>query len=187
MKMPFDRKMIRFMPRHRQRGAVLILAMLVIVVLTILGISAMGTGGLELKMANNSLNQVMSFNKAEDLRAAAEEDVNGIVDAIEGSSAATFASVTSGAGNGYYDLSDNQTPPGVDTTGFWADSGNYKQVAGLPGGYAIEYLGVRPVYLDRLTAASDGDEELMHFFRITVFGAGNDNARTAVQAIYMRN
>jgi type IV pilus assembly protein PilX len=53
--------------RHmrRQSGAVLIVAMILLVVLTLLGVTAMNTTSLEEKMASNTQEQVHAFQAAE--------------------------------------------------------------------------------------------------------------------------
>ena len=50
---------------HRERGAVLIVAMILLVVLTLLGVSAMNTSQLEERMASNSQESARSFESAE--------------------------------------------------------------------------------------------------------------------------
>ena len=49
----------------RQIGAVLVISLLILLVLTILGMSAMGTAGLEEKMAGNARAKDLSFQAAE--------------------------------------------------------------------------------------------------------------------------
>ncbi len=50
---------------HRQRGTVLIMSMLILMILTILGITAMGTASLEEKMSGNSQEGTRAFEAAE--------------------------------------------------------------------------------------------------------------------------
>lgn len=51
--------------RRRERGAVLIVAMILLVVLTLLGVSAMNTSQLEERMASNSQEAARAFESAE--------------------------------------------------------------------------------------------------------------------------
>ena len=51
-------------PRH-QSGAVLIVAMIILVVLTLLGVTAMNTSSLQEKIASNTQEQVHAFQAAE--------------------------------------------------------------------------------------------------------------------------
>ena len=50
---------------HTQRGAVLIISLIMLLLMTILGITAMRTGLLEEKMAANSRDQTLAFQAAE--------------------------------------------------------------------------------------------------------------------------
>ena len=52
-------------PRSSQRGAALIVGLILMLVLTVLGISGMNTATLELVMANNSQSQQAAFQAAE--------------------------------------------------------------------------------------------------------------------------
>lgn len=56
----------------RQIGAVLVISLLILLVLTILGMSAMGTAGLEEKMAGNARAKDLSFQAAESALRAGE-------------------------------------------------------------------------------------------------------------------
>lgn len=171
----------------RSRGMALLLSLLVLITLTILGAAVMSGSGLELKMSGNALDKTVSFNDAEDVRGTAENTVNNIVENMEDNNR-TFAQAIAnlGLGNGFYDLSNGGTVS-TNIVEFWENANNYRAVGANGAGFVVEYLGVYPVYLDRLTAATGGSEELMHLFRMTVVGRGNGGALTAVQAVYMRN
>ena len=56
---------LSFRPPRRQSGAVLIVAMVILVILTLLGVTAMNTSSLEEKMASNTQEQVRTFQAAE--------------------------------------------------------------------------------------------------------------------------
>lgn len=60
-----SRQSVSFQPARRQSGAVLIVAMILLVVLTLLGVTAMNTSSLEEKMASNTQEQVHAFQAAE--------------------------------------------------------------------------------------------------------------------------
>ncbi|ALP51799.1 hypothetical protein Tel_00840 [Candidatus Tenderia electrophaga] len=75
---------------NRQRGSALILALLILLVMTMLGITAMSTSTLEEKMAANDRNQKLAFQNAELKLAQSESevrdydwnvDVSGVLDA----------------------------------------------------------------------------------------------------------
>ena len=60
----------------RQSGAVLIVAMILLVVLTLLGVTAMNTTSLEERMASNTQEQVRAFQAAETALSEAFNDNN---------------------------------------------------------------------------------------------------------------
>lgn len=172
---------------HRQRGAVLIVALVVLIILTLLGVSTMSSSGLELRMSGNFLEKAVSFENAEDVRVVAENMVHTIVSRMEGNTTehARQAAVAVGLNKGFYDRTVGSNPT-VEAVEFWEDTNNYMQVGSAGAGYALEYLGVHAVYLNRTDAIAGTNDALMHVFRITTIGQGADGARTALQAVYMR-
>ena len=56
----------------RQRGAVLVVSLLILLVMTVLGVAAMGTTTLQERMANNNRQQQVAFQAAEAALRAAE-------------------------------------------------------------------------------------------------------------------
>jgi len=169
-----------------QRGAVLILALVVLIILTLLGVSTMSSSGLELRMSGNSLEKTVSFENAEDVRLVAENMVDSIVSRMEGTTEnAREAAVAVGFNKGFYDRTVGSNPT-VEAVEFWEETNNYMQVGSTGSGYALEYLGVHAVYLNRTDAMAGTNDALMHVFRITTIGQGADGAHTALQAVYMR-
>lgn len=160
----------------------------VLVVLTLLGVAMLSSSSLELKMSSNSLAKTVAFNAAEDVRLIAEDKVTDIVNRIEQNNRTfTQAAQNVGMAKGYYDLSAGGTGPGVDLFQFWDDPANYMQVGAGVNGYAVEYLGVHALFLNRTTAPAGGNEARMHVFRLTISGVGNDGARTTLQSMLMKN
>lgn len=70
----------------RQRGAALVMSMMILMILTILGISAMGTASLEEKMSGNTQEATRAFQAAE----------SGLVDALNTSGGLDLNSGTAG-------------------------------------------------------------------------------------------
>lgn len=177
---------IRYRRGNLQRGAVLILALVVLIILTLLGVSTMSSSGLELRMSGNSLEKTVSFENAEDVRLVAENMVDSIVSRMEGTTEnAREAAVAVGLNKGFYDRTVGSNPA-VEAIEFWEETNNYMRVGSTGSGYALEYLGVHAVYLNRTDAMAGTNDALMHVFRITTIGQGADGARTALQAVYMR-
>jgi len=65
--------------RHRQRGAVLIIALLFLTILTILGVTAMTATTFEEKMAGYTRDSAIAFHAAEAALRDGRRDINGIV------------------------------------------------------------------------------------------------------------
>ena len=61
----FPRAAISFNPSGSQRGTALIMSMVILMILTILGITAMGTASLEEKMSGNTQEATRAFQAAE--------------------------------------------------------------------------------------------------------------------------
>jgi Tfp pilus assembly protein PilX len=72
----FSHQCPSFRPPRRQSGAVLIVAMVILVILTLLGVTAMNTSSLEEKMASNTQEQVRTFQAAETGISQAGQDIN---------------------------------------------------------------------------------------------------------------
>jgi type IV pilus assembly protein PilX len=67
---------------HRQSGAVLIVSLIMLLVLTIIGVTAMRSTTLEEKMAANIMNYNVTFHAAESAIENALDDTNSLVQAI---------------------------------------------------------------------------------------------------------
>jgi len=88
----------RSMPVHvssKQTGAVLIMSMLMLLVMTLIGITTMNTATLEEKMSANSMNNNISLQASESAVDAALADTNNLVLALNSS---TPISVTTNLG-----------------------------------------------------------------------------------------
>ena len=81
-------------PSGRERGAVLIVAMILLVVLTLLGVSAMNTSQLEERMASNSQESARAFESAETgLSMAFASDTAWTLDGLAGPKASIPSTV----------------------------------------------------------------------------------------------
>ncbi len=84
----------------RQSGVSLIVAMVMLIVLTLVGVSSMNTAVVELKMAGSAQQQSIALNRADELLNIGEQDVLSIV-----TDADTFNFNT--ADDGYYTTTDS--------------------------------------------------------------------------------
>ncbi len=156
-----------------QHGMTMVISTVFLVILTVIGLSAMNVSNLELKMSGNAQDNYRAFNQAESARVLAEEDVQKIAKDMKGNPALFPNS------NGYYNATQGEKPnPGVNFASFWTASANYTSK-----GFVVEYLGTQDVTLDDKRGTSD--MELMNVFRITALGNGQNGATSALQTLYM--
>lgn len=63
-------------PLPKQRGAVLLMSLIILLVMTMLGVASIDSTGLEMKMSSNNRNQQLSFQRAEAGLIEAERFIN---------------------------------------------------------------------------------------------------------------
>ena len=169
----------------RQIGAVLVISLLILLVLTILGMSAMGTAGLEEKMAGNARAKDLSFQAAESGLRAGEARFQG---------AGTWANTIPVVGGTGADKIWAKDATGISTadpqtTSWWsanaiALTGNFGDPDPDPR-YVIEEYGF-------FSAGSLNPEEGRakcigkFYFRITAHGAVGNTA-TVLQSVYAKS
>jgi type IV pilus assembly protein PilX len=161
----------------KQRGVSLIVALVILVVLTLIGVSSMNTAIVELKMAGSAQQQGIALNRADELLRVGEEDVLAIV-----TDPAAFNFNT--AGDGYYLQADNINVYNVD----WAGQG----LTSIEGDtsddvYVIEYMGAQPIPGASQKVGTDGRiiGGAVHTNRITSRSVASKNALRLVQSIYV--
>jgi len=177
----------------RQRGAVLVVSLLILLVMTVLGVAAMGSTTLQERMANNNRQQQVAFQAA--LRAAETFLGNTISDAT--ALRTNFNSVVPVAG-----LYAERAPmTGVATYPLPAGFDIYDDNDWLAAGSAVEVISLTSVtqrpryiieYVGRVGAPpndySGKKPDTRQFgFRITAIGWGEGaapNARYLLQSSY---
>ncbi|NIP73105.1 MAG: pilus assembly protein PilX [Gammaproteobacteria bacterium] len=168
----------------RQRGAVLAISLLMLLVLTLIGVTAMQTTTLEERMAGNTRDRELAFQAAEaGLRDAEDFIDNGVA------SAAAF----NGA-NGLY--GEANTEPDFRDSATWNGTNSRAYTSA-----AIDGIATQPRYFIKLVATinpSTGDSLKQGgygantagnatIFRITVRGTGgSDNAQVFLRSRYGR-
>lgn len=164
-----------------QGGSALIVSLLILIVLSLLGLTAVRTTTLEEKMAGNLRDDSLAFQAAESALRDAETFVESVVsvNAFNDtgglySEASTdpdyFAAATWGAGNSV------------------AYSGTIAGVATQPR-YIIKYVGVDSSGSGALNIGGYGNQQAgsLHTFRITARGTGGrDTTQVALQEFYGR-
>jgi type IV pilus assembly protein PilX len=160
-----------------QRGVSLIVALVMLIVLTLIGVSSMNTAIVELKMAGSSQQQGIALNRANELLRVGEDRVAAIVtDPI----AFDFAA----SDDGYYTKADNIDVHNIH----WDDQGlDSVQGASADEVYIAEYLGPEEIPGESMKEGTDGRVigGAVHTFRITSRAAAGKSALRLVQSIYV--
>jgi len=176
--------------RHpAQRGFVLIVALVLLLILTILGLAAAQSTSLEERMAGNARNRDMAFQAAEAGLRAAESCLNtGLAICT------SFSNNT--AGNYLFDP-NNPPPPSNFNTPLWAVNGFWNNPANVLSyntitGLNLPQVAVQPeIIIEQLPAIAapggnigqqqfGGSTPMIQNYRITVLGFGGDNSATAM-------
>jgi type IV pilus assembly protein PilX len=162
---------------HSQQGVSLIVALVMLLVLTLIGVSSMNTAIVELKMAGSMQQQGIALNRADELLRVGEDDVIAIT-----TDPAAFD--FSAADDAYYVNADAIDVFNLD----WAGQGlTSKQGAKAGDTYVTEYLGVKEIPGETAKVGTDGRifGGAVHTFRITTRSATGKGALRLVQSMYV--
>lgn len=177
--MPLANRKFSYQPGS-QHGAALITSLIILLVLTVLGVSAMSSSSLQELMAGNMRDQNLSFQAAE----AALRDAERTVDSWGGSAP---AATTTGTNNGVYTPFDATDPTfsfgnTAYNTSFWAPATAYS-LSSLGTAAAPVYIIEEQQFVPRDASYSAWvRREGKHFYRITSRGVGaSSNAVTLLQ------
>jgi type IV pilus assembly protein PilX len=172
-----------------QRGFVLIVALVLLLVLTILGLAAAQSTSLEERMAGNARNRDLAFQAAEAGLRAAESCLN------TGMSICTSFSNNAG---GTYEFDPNNPPaPSTQTTplwevnGFWSNPAYVLNYTTITGSSLPDVVTQPEVIIEQLPAIAapggnigqqqfGGGSPNIQNYRITAFGTGGDSTATAM-------
>ena len=170
-------------PAHRQQGAVLAITLMMLLVLTLLGVTAVQLSTLQDKIAGNTRDMELAFEAAEAALRAGERDASGTVPATFGT-------------GGWYRFGDSFASAPTTRAPDWSVPANWStadtldytlgddlwDVASAPA-YAIEELP--PLPPDNLEAGAPLPAPSL--YRVTARGVGA-SGRTAVvvQSTYRR-
>ena len=166
--------------RHRNRGAVLAVALLFLVILTLLGFTVLGVSQQEQKMAGQYQRQYLIQEQTEACLKIAEADAANAVNTQLNTATPNFVRSA-----GHINVDSGATPAAISDPAFWTDATN-TLACGESARYVVEYLGVRSIAdaADRYTSRT----RAMHSFRITARGRDtNTDTQVMLQTIYLRN
>jgi type IV pilus assembly protein PilX len=171
--------MIRQSP-SRQRGAVLVIGLLLLVVMTVLGTAAMQSTGLQERMAGNARDRNLAFQAAEAALRDAEQFINSKVAPFEPFQASSF----NGAGGLY---NSSASPAAFSLYADAADATKTRAFGTGTGAATPPEVAAPPRYLIELLAASCAGSNDSALFRITARAQGaNGNTAVTLQSRYRR-
>jgi len=174
-----------------QQGVVLVVTLIFLVILTLIGVTAMRSTIMEEKMAGNMRDRSLAFQAAESALRDSENFINGV------------AVITAFDGNNGLLCEDNPTCPEPDyaAAATWS-AANSRQYAG--GGTTIPGIFTQPRYIIKFlgrsasTAASGGVGTIsgygkptfapqVSYFKVTTRGVGQSpNSQVVLQTYYAR-
>lgn len=165
----------------RQDGAVLIVSLLILILLTLLGLTAIQAGTVQERIAGNTRNLDVAFQAAEAALREAEDRLDN-----------PSVPVTNGSVTGWYHWSLAPAPR-WKTPSTWDTFGNIDYVLGSDAGwpvarapeFAIEELPPMPDTGGSLDASAPVSEDVMYRVSARGFG-GNQNTFVILQTTYRR-
>ncbi|MDE2090952.1 MAG: hypothetical protein KGJ08_03490 [Gammaproteobacteria bacterium] len=176
--------------RHSaQHGFVLVVALVLLLVLTVLGLAAAQSTSLEERMASNARNRDMAFQAAEAGLRAAESCLGAALTICT-----TFSNNTAGT---YLFDPNNPPPPSTPNTplwavpGFWNNAGNVLSYTAITGSNLPGVAAQPEIIIEQLPAIAapggnigqqqfGGGSPTIQLYRITAFGTGGDSTATAI-------
>ncbi len=172
---------------RRQAGMALFISLVLLLVLTIIGVSSVQTSTLETRMARNEHDVLLAFQAAESALRDAEDLLEGVV---------TIAAFTAAGNDGLWDIPDLGEPNRWEDPDIWGGDGSVAAptdvgtVVAAPPRYFIEHIASiereeNAFQIDDPYAVTATDR--VEIFRITALGTGGtDNARVMLQSTYGR-
>jgi type IV pilus assembly protein PilX len=168
-----------------QRGVALFISLVLLLVLTIIGVSAVQTTSLEERMARNTNDSVLAFESAEVALRSAEEFLRANVN-----STALFPP---GGNNGLWKAADYLQPERWEQANIWTGNNSVELPANTIAGvdaqprFIIEWVATvqRSENPYMLVQSSSALFDRIEIFRITARGVGGSpNARVLLQSTF---
>ncbi len=173
--MTFRKPQLRSNP-SKQRGVSLLVAIVILMILTLIGVSSMNNAVMELKMAGSVQQQGVALSRADEVLYIGEENIQTITE--------TAGMFDFTADDGYYEEDDSIDVYELD----WHGSG-LKSIAGpvADSAYVVEYMGPQDVIGE---SVSEGGEievigSQVYSFRLTSRSMAYKNAVRLVQSVYV--
>jgi type IV pilus assembly protein PilX len=167
--------------RKNQNGAVLIVSLLILILLTLLGLTAIQAGTVQERIVGNTRNLDLAFQAAEAALREAEDRLDN-----------PSVPLTNGSVTGWYHWS-LAPAPAWRAPATWDSAGNIDYTLGSDAGwnvarapeFAIEELPPMPDTGGSLDGSAPVSEDVMYRIHARGFG-GNENTFVILQATYRR-
>ncbi len=188
--------------RHQQSGVALFMSLIMLLIITVLGLSSVQTTTLQERMARNARDSNLAFLAAESALKDAEaliETFNTVDDAfgIDPKDANPRQCIASpNAASGRYHELDYNCQPNWEIVDWGGNSGYYTSSVTVEGvatqpKYIIEHVKTLSAFEDRLNLTNIGEDlgaGRVQIFRVTAYGTGGtDSARAMIQSTYGRS
>jgi type IV pilus assembly protein PilX len=166
----------------RESGAILIVSLLILLGMTLIGVSSMDSAVMELKMASTMQRQVVAMNRAENTLILAETRIETLT-----SDGAVWNFETTS--DGLYTRTDALDPAQIDWSSFDSEEGLITSDNDLDDddSYVIEYLGVKTIPGNSIKKDTNGRiiGGAVHTFRNTTRSASGHSVVRMVQSVYV--
>lgn len=177
---------LRYSP-HQQSGIVLIVSFIILLLLTIIGVSGMKVTGLEEKMAGNDRDQNVAFQSAEAALRAGEARVLELWNKGNGSINKTFCANVAGL---YHEANlcsadaTANTPKPFDTT-VWTDDTKSVAITSISNTSGNKLVAAAPRYFITYAAkiaplTGDNNNPPTYLFIVTARGVGGQNGSQVI-------
>ena len=172
--------------RSRNRGVALFISLVMLLILTIIGISAVQTTTLEVRMARNDHDSLLAFQSAESALRDAEEFLDSVT---------SIVNFTNSGTNGLWTVADLGDAARWEVAGVWSGASSRVATTALAGvadqprfiiEHAASVIREENAYLiEDPYGASAADR--VEIFRVTALGVGGTvNSRVLLQSVYGR-
>lgn len=181
-------------PVSRERGTALVFALVMLLLLTLLGITAVTTSSLQEKMAGNMRDQYMAQQAGDSIMFDGQAWISGMTD-----KPTPFCPPATGP-NGYI-WDSNCLPaavPGATGANWWLPvtvnaNDVWWQTNGIDSGSSVDYVLQKPRYVVEMIQKVSPDAEIgklrvdTYYFRTTGWSVGaSDYARGLFQSVFTR-
>ena len=169
--------------KSNQQGIALFISLVLLLVLTIVGVSSVQSTSLEVRMARNAHDSALAFQAAEAALRQAEQVVEaGLVE----------ANFTDAGTNGLWTVAPFGQTPRWEDNSIWSGGTSAvvgQQIVGVSAQprYIIEFVAAvqRPSNAIDIQTQTEANVRTFNIFRITARGVGgSDNAQVLLQSSY---